>query len=211
MSPIAEPKVGFDPAALVRPAVHGLPAYTREPEPPTKPPREINLAWNESPYGPSPKARAALAAFDRSHRYPEFDARTLRAALGRYVDAPAEQIVAGAGLDDVLNTLATLLIDPGDGVIISEPTFGVYRPLFATHGGEVVDVPLRPGFALDAEGDPGRGRSADEADRDLQPEQPDRQPLRPGRGRADHRRGALPGRDRRGVRRVRRHGPADTR
>jgi histidinol-phosphate aminotransferase len=152
LSPIAEPKVAFDPAALVRPAVRALPRYTREAASATTPPREINLAWNESPHGPSPKARAALAAFDRSHRYPEYDAHTLRAALGRYVNAPVEQIVAGAGLDDVLNTLATLLIDPGDRVIISEPTFGVYRPLFATHGGEVVDVPLLPGFALDADG-----------------------------------------------------------
>ena len=151
MSQVAEPVLAFDAAALVRPAVRGLPSYTREPAPVTKPAREIQLAWNESPHGSSPKARAALAAFDYLHRYPEFDAHTLRQALGRYVGAPVEQVVAGAGLDDVLVTLATLLIDPGDRVIISEPTFGVYRPLFATHGGEVINVPLRSDFTLNAE------------------------------------------------------------
>jgi histidinol-phosphate aminotransferase len=128
-----------------------MPAYTRE-EPATgTPSRVVRLDWNESPYGPSPKARAALASFDAFHRYPEIDAFSLRSALGRYVGVPAEHVVVGAGLDDVLNTLATLLLDPGDRVVISEPTFGVYRPLFALHGAEVVDVPLTRDFSLDAD------------------------------------------------------------
>ena len=150
MSQIAARPVAFDPVLLVRPAVRAIPTYTREEEPATKPAREVRLDWNESPYGPSPKARAALAAFDGFHRYPEFDARTLRTALGRYIGAPVDQIVAGAGLDDVLETLARTVIDPGDRVIISEPTFGVYRPLFTMYGAAVVDVPLLPDFALDA-------------------------------------------------------------
>ena len=141
----------FDVERLVKPAVRSMPAYQREAVPASPPPREIRLDWNESAYGPSPKARAALAAFDGFHRYPPIDAGPLREALGRYVGAPKEQVICGAGLDDVLNTLAMTLLEPGDKVIISEPTFGVYRPLFAGHGAEVVDVPLAPGWALDAE------------------------------------------------------------
>ena len=94
---------------------------------------------NESPYGPSPKARAALAAFDEAHRYPPFDAGEVRLALSRYTGKPAEQIICGAGLDDVLNTLMHTIIEPGDEVIISEPTFGVYCGLVSLYGGVIVD------------------------------------------------------------------------
>jgi len=137
---------------LVRPRLRAIPSYRREVEPEREPPRRLRLDWNESPYGPSPRARAALAAFDQAHRYPPIDARPVREALARYVDAPVGQVTVGAGLDDVFKQLALLLIEPGDRVVISEPTFGVYRPLFSLYGAEVVDAPLGPGFALD----PGR-------------------------------------------------------
>jgi len=151
-APIATTASAFDLEALVRPVVRAVPTYTREEAPVVPPPRVVRLDWNESPYGPSPKARAALAAFDGAHRYPDLEQTALREALGRYVGAPAGQIVPGAGLDDVFATMALALIDSGDRVVISEPTFGLYRSHFATHGAEVVDVPLRTGFALDADG-----------------------------------------------------------
>jgi histidinol-phosphate aminotransferase len=142
----------FDPEKLVRPAIHHLPLYTRNGAPATKPSREVRLDWNESPYGPSPKAMSAVAEFAAHNRYPEFDAWTLREALGRYAGAPADRVVAGAGLDNVLETLMFLLVEPGVRVIISEPTFMVYELLVKGHGGEVVNVPLRPDFALDVDG-----------------------------------------------------------
>jgi histidinol-phosphate aminotransferase len=137
---------------LVRPVVRQLAPYRRDPEPQQKPKREIRLDLNESPYGPSPKAQAAIASFTTTHRYPEFDAYALRSALADYVGVSADRVLVGAGLDDVLATMAMLLIDPGDKVIISEPTFAIYRPLFTQRGGNVRDVPLLPDFALDVDG-----------------------------------------------------------
>ena len=141
----------FNAERLVRTAIHHLPHYTREAAPAEKPAREIRLDWNESPYGPSPRAIEAFASASHN-RYPEFDAWTLREALGRYAGAPADRIVAGAGLDNVLETLMLLLIEPGDRVIISEPTFMVYELLVRGHGGEVDNVPLGPDFELDQHG-----------------------------------------------------------
>ncbi len=152
MSQSVVSRTTFDPAKLVRPAIHHLPVYTRQPPPDQKPSREVRLDWNESPYGPSPRAIAALQAVATHNRYPEFDAWQLREALGRYIGAPAGQIVAGAGLDNVIETLLFLLIEPDDRVIISEPTFMVYEVLVKAHGGEVVNVPLREGFSLNVDG-----------------------------------------------------------
>jgi histidinol-phosphate aminotransferase len=142
----------FDPEKLVRAAIHHLPLYTREEAPVDKPERVVRLDWNESPYGPSPRALEALAAVATHNRYPEFDAWALRDAIGRYAGVPGNRIVAGAGLDNVLETLMLLLIDHGDRVIISEPTFMVYELLVRGHGGETVNVPLNRNFQLDARG-----------------------------------------------------------
>jgi histidinol-phosphate aminotransferase len=139
----------FDPAKLVRAAIHHLPVYSRQSPPEHKPAREVRLDWNESPYPPSPRALEALANFSTHNRYPEFDAWSLREALGRYAEASAEAIVAGAGLDNVIETFLFMLIEPGDRVIISQPTFMVYEVLVKAHAGEVVDIPLRSDFSLD--------------------------------------------------------------
>lgn len=152
MSQIAATRAVFDPAKLVRPAVHHLPVYSRQPPPEHAPERAIRLDWNESPYPPSPMAQAAMARALEFNRYPEYDAWQLREALGEYAGAPAASIVAGAGLDNVIETLLLLLIEPGDRVIISNPTFGVYEILAKAYGGEAVDVPLTSDFQLDPEG-----------------------------------------------------------
>jgi len=139
---------GFQAEDMVRGVIREMPAYHAS-RPQALPARLIRLDMNESPYGPSPKARAALAAFDQTHRYPDFGQTRLRAALSTYTGVPAEQIVAGAGLDDVFTTLMHLIVDPGDEIVISEPTFSVYRILAALHAATTVDAPLGPGFDLD--------------------------------------------------------------
>ncbi len=152
MSQSVASRTTFDPEKLVRTAIHHLPLYSREEPPVEKPARVVRLDWNESPYGPSPRALEALAAVATHNRYPEFDAWALREAIGRYAGVATDRIVAGAGLDNVLETLMLLLIEHGDGVIISEPTFMVYQLLVQGHGGVAVNVPLDQEFQLDARG-----------------------------------------------------------
>ncbi len=152
MSQSVASRTTFDPEKLVRTAIHHLPLYSREEPPVEKPARVVRLDWNESPYGPSPRALEALAAVATHNRYPEFDAWALREAIGRYAGVATDRIVAGAGLDNVLETLMLLLIEHGDRVIISEPTFMVYQLLVQGHGGVAVNVPLDQEFQLDARG-----------------------------------------------------------
>jgi len=145
--------VVFSPERFVRAHIQPIASYAPGVSP-VDDPAAIRLDWNESPFGLSPKAKAVYDAYRTGNRYPTIDQHDLIAALARYIGVSANRVIAGAGLDDVFTTLAIASIDPGDEVIISDPTFGVYRSLFELHGAKVVDVPLgaAPDFVLDVDG-----------------------------------------------------------
>lgn len=145
---LSTPVRTFDPLQLVRESLRHSHAYTPSVIPDESPSRIIKLDMNESPYGPSPRTREALASFSETNRYPDFGQIELRQAIARYASCDADQIICGAGLDDVLNTLMHGTIGPGDEVIISDPTFGVYRMLISLYEGVTVNVPLADDFSL---------------------------------------------------------------
>lgn len=143
----------FSPERIVRSHIQPIASYAPGVSP-TDDPDAIRLDWNESPFGLSPLAREVYDAYISGNRYPTIDQHDLVAALAGYIGVAPNRVIAGAGLDDVFTTLAIATIEPGDEVIISAPTFGVYRSLFELHGANVVDVPLgpEPDFALDVDG-----------------------------------------------------------
>jgi len=145
--------VAFSPTRVIRSHIEPESAYHRS-EPDTGDHLPVRLDWNESPYGLSPKAQKAYDEFRSGNIYPAIDQAPLRQALAEYLGVSDERIIVGAGLDDVINTLAMTIIDPGTEVIISEPTFGVYRSLFELHGAQVTDIPLgeAPDHALPTQG-----------------------------------------------------------
>lgn len=136
----------------VRDAVDPSRAYKLAPR--VEHPDSIYMNLNESPYPLSPKAQDVLASYAKSNRYPEYTQATLAAAIGEYVGFAPERIAIGAGLDDVFQLLATLFVDPGKEIVISDPTFGVYSTFYPLHGGVIVDVPLgpAPNYALNVDG-----------------------------------------------------------
>ena len=148
----------FDPERALRRALRGMQSYT-----PITPPEEIaarygiapadivKLDGNENPYGPSPRARAALAADYGAHRYPDPEQRRLREALAARHGIDPDCIVAGAGSDEIIDLLFRAYVDPADRVVIAAPTFGMYAFDAGLHGAEVVDVPLRDDWSLDAD------------------------------------------------------------
>lgn len=142
----------FDPSLLVREPVRAGSSYTPAPRDEAISGSVARLDMNESPYGPSPKALEAIASFTSTHRYPDFDQWELRDAIAEYTGTTPEQVFCGAGCDDVLNLLAQAVLDPGDEIIISEPTFGVYRMQANLRGAKTVNVPLTQGFQLDVDG-----------------------------------------------------------
>lgn len=111
--------------------------------------RIIKLDINENPYGPSPRALAALAHEQYYSFYPDPIHRHLRAALSTYTGQPVERIFCGVGADEVIDLLLRLFIQPGDVVIACPPTFGMYAFDTAVCGGRFVEVPYRADFTLD--------------------------------------------------------------
>ncbi len=107
------------------------------------------LDTNENLYGPSPKVRAALAAFDRVQFYPDAYYARLRAALARHTGAPADKIVVSNGLDEMIDLLTRLLVAPGQAVVDCPPSFEVYAWAADINHARTVRVPRRDGFALD--------------------------------------------------------------
>ncbi|MBN1200977.1 MAG: histidinol-phosphate transaminase [Anaerolineae bacterium] len=112
----------------------------------------IKLDANENPYGPSPKARQALADLDVAHIYPDPAARKLCAMLSNYVGVGAEHIIAGAGSDELIDLLLRVFIEPGDAILNCPPTFGMYSFDAPQSHARVVNVPRRADFSLDVDG-----------------------------------------------------------
>jgi histidinol-phosphate aminotransferase len=104
----------------------------------------VKLSANEAALGPSPKAIAALrAALPVVHRYPDGGARALRQAIGRRFDLDPEQIVCGAGSDELIQLLLRSYAGPGDEVLHTAHSFLMYRLGALSVGATPVAAPER--------------------------------------------------------------------
>jgi len=89
--------------------------------------RVIKLASNEGAYGPSPQAQEAYKqAAAELHRYPDSSGPELRAALSRHFGVNADNIVFGAGSDELIGMLCRAYAGPGDEILYPEHGFLMY-------------------------------------------------------------------------------------
>jgi histidinol-phosphate aminotransferase len=141
---------------LVPERVRDLPAYV-----PGKPMKQaeaesgvkcIKLASNENPYGPSPKAIAAMkAAALTAHLYPDNDSTELKTALANRNGLQPSQVMVTCGSTSLLDLMARTLLGPGLNAITSERSFIVYPIVTAAAGAEFRTVPMKDDtFDLDA-------------------------------------------------------------
>jgi len=117
---------------------------------PSHPPGMIRLDANENPYGPSPKALAAITNSETiSMRYPDDAYEGIRDDIGRLHNVKPEQVILGCGSTEILRIadMATLAAD--GNVVAAEPTFeAVLRYARATRAAPV-KVPLTSDFRHD--------------------------------------------------------------
>ena len=111
----------------------------------------IKLDANENPFGPSPRVIEALARLPNINVYPDPESGRLRELLADYSGVPAEQILCGAGADELIELILQLFIEPGDCIINTPPTFAMYGFDAPLYHGRVIDVYRRADFSLDVD------------------------------------------------------------
>lgn len=102
----------------------------------------FKLSSNETPHGPSPKARAAYLEAGRFLAdYPEGSARLLREAIGTVHGIDPDLIVCGAGSDELLALAARAYAGPGDECLFPQYGFLMYRLATLAVGATPVAAP----------------------------------------------------------------------
>ena len=102
------------------------------------------LGANESVFGPSPKAVAAMqtAAAD-AWMYGDSESHDLRRALAAHHGVAPENIIIGEGIDGLLGNLVRLMVAPGDAVVTSDGAYPTFNYHVAGFGGVLHKVPYR--------------------------------------------------------------------
>ena len=105
-------------------------------------PFTARLGANESLFGPSPLAVAAIekAAAD-IWMYGDPECYDLRAALAAHHGVTSESIAVGEGIDGLLCTLCRLVIGAGDAVVTSLGAYPTFNFHVAGNGGQLHRVP----------------------------------------------------------------------
>ncbi|MGE3646253.1 MAG: histidinol-phosphate transaminase [Beijerinckiaceae bacterium] len=124
------------------PGVEDIEAYVPGKSQATGGTKTFKLSSNETPLGPSPRAKEAyLKAVERLEDYPDGASEVLRKAIGARYGLDPARIVCGNGSDDILHLICTAFIGPGDEAIHTEHGFLVYRIYVLAAGGTPVAVP----------------------------------------------------------------------
>ena len=107
-------------------------------------PFRARLGANESLFGPSPRAIAAMAAASAEvWMYGDPELYDLKAALAAHHGCGPENIVVGEGIDGLLGYLVRLMISPGDKVVTSMGAYPTFTFHVAGFGGEIIRVPYK--------------------------------------------------------------------
>src|SRR5207247_5419592 len=115
-------------------------------------PELARLSANENPLGPSPRVVEAVAReAARVHLYPDGGATALRAALARRLDVTPGELLVGNGADELIGLIARAAFEPGDEVVVPEPSFEPYGISATIAGARAVPSPLA-GYATRLEG-----------------------------------------------------------
>ena len=133
------------------PLVHTLHPYVAGEQP--KMADLIKLNTNESPYGPSPKAVAAIkaAAGDGLRLYPDPTGSALREAIAATHGLAPDQVFLGNGSDEVLAHAFQALLKHDGPLLFPDITYSFYPTYCLLFGIEPRLVPLDEGFNVRVE------------------------------------------------------------
>ena len=82
-------------------------------------------------------------ATDSLNRYPDATCHLLKARLAAHLGVASNTLIVGNGSDELLVLALRAFVDPGDEVVVAEPTFLIYALQANACGAKVTAVPLR--------------------------------------------------------------------
>ncbi|TAK66717.1 MAG: histidinol-phosphate transaminase [Betaproteobacteria bacterium] len=128
--------------------VDGLTPYVPGEQP--KLPKLIKLNTNENPYGPSPRALAALRAEvgDTLRLYPDPDCDSLKQSIAAFHKLKPAQVFVSNGSDEVLAHTFLALLKHEQPVLFPDITYSFYPVYCGLYGIEHKQVPLTESFEI---------------------------------------------------------------
>lgn len=104
-------------------------------------PFKARLGANESIFGPSPKAiKAMQAAAKHAWMYGDPESHDLRHALAAHHGIAPDEIIVGAGIDGLLNSLVRLTVTEGVDVVTSNGAYPTFNYHVTGYGGNLHKV-----------------------------------------------------------------------
>jgi histidinol-phosphate aminotransferase len=112
----------------------------------------VRLGANESAFGPSPRAIAAMqAAIPLTSLYGDPESVDLRTALAAKHDCKIENLVVGSGVDELLGLICRTYGSLGDDVVMSHGSYATFAYHAVGHGLHLVAVPPFADGAVDVD------------------------------------------------------------
>lgn len=133
----------------IKPQVRALQAYTLRPHR-----AAVKINQNENPWDAPQRIKDETArrlSTRQWSRYPDFIPLSLRERLAEFAAWRTEGVLAGNGSNELIQALLMVTVGPDTRVLISEPTFALYRQITTVLGGVVSSVSLTNELRYDAE------------------------------------------------------------
>ena len=147
-SRLQTPDSRLDPLETIKPRVRELRAYTLTPDR-----ASVKINQNENPWdAPARIKEESLRRLSERawSRYPDFVPASLHERLADFAGWRADGVIAGNGSNELIQALLMVTVGEAKRVLISEPTFALYRQVTTVLGGEVLSVPLDDELKFDA-------------------------------------------------------------
>lgn len=107
------------------------------------------LASNETPFGPSPRAKRAMRhVADEQHLYPDGASVNLREGLAQHYHLKPENFMIGQGSNEILELLGHAFLSLGHGVVTTAYSFAVYRLVARLFNAPFFEVPVNKKFVV---------------------------------------------------------------
>ncbi len=114
--------------------------------------RIINLAQNESCYGPAPGVIEAAADRARAaHLYADPSNRDMREAIAKRFGLDAARVVCGNGSEELLDATGRVFARAGDEILYPEYSFIQFSIVAYRLGATAVTAPSKPDFTIDVD------------------------------------------------------------